>query len=57
MPSTRRKKLKREGQERWTLADYGNMSEMLGEGNSNSIETDLENGPEGLGDSGALLHH
>ena len=51
MPSTRRQKAKaRRSRELDMLSDYGNMDVMLGEGNSNSIERELDsliNVPEG----------
>ena len=43
MPSTRRQKAKaRKSRELDLLADYGNMDIMLGDGNSNSIERELD---------------
>ena len=43
MPSTRRQKAQaRKSRELDTLSDYGNMDVMLGEGNSNSIERELD---------------
>ena len=54
MPSTRRQKAKaRKSRELDMLSDYGNMGVMLGEGNSNSIERELDsliNVPEGQHD-------
>ena len=51
MPSTRKQKTKvRKSRELDMLSDYGNMDVMLGEGNSNSIERELDsliNAPEG----------
>ena len=51
MPSTRKQKAKaRKSRELDMLSDYGNMEVMLGEGNSNSIERELDsliNVPEG----------
>ena len=51
MPSTRRQKAKaRRSRELDMLSDYGNMDVMLSEGNSNSIERELDsliNVPEG----------
>ena len=51
MPSTRKQKAKaRKSRELHMLSDYGNMDVMLGEGNSNSIERELDsliNVPEG----------
>ena len=43
MPSTRRQKAKaRKSRELDMLSDYGNMDIMLGDGNSNSIEKELD---------------
>ena len=43
MPSTRRQKAKaRKSRELDMLSDYGNMDIMLGDGNSNSIERELD---------------
>ena len=43
MPSTRKQKAKaRKSRELDMLSDYGNMDVMLGEGNSNSIERELD---------------
>ena len=43
MPSTRKQKAKaRKSRELDMLSDYGNMDLMLGEGNSNSIERELD---------------
>ena len=54
MPSTRRQKAKaRKSRELDMLSDYGNMDVMLGDGNSNSIERDLDaliNVPDGRRD-------
>ena len=54
MPSTRRQKAKaRKSRELDMLSDYGNMDLMLGDGNSNSIERDLDaliNVPDGRRD-------
>ena len=54
MPSTRRQKAKaKKSRELYVLSDYGNMDVMLGEGNSNSIERELDsliNVPEGQQD-------
>ena len=54
MPSTRRQKAKaRKSRELEMLSDYGNMDVMLGDGNSNSIERDLDsliNAPDGRRD-------
>ena len=51
MPSTRKQKAKaRKSRELDMFSDYGNMDVMLGEGNSNSIERELDsliNAPEG----------
>ena len=50
MPSTRKQKAKdRKSRKLDMLSDYGNMDVMLGDGNSNSIERELDhlnNGPE-----------
>ena len=54
MPSTRRQKAEaRKSRELDMLSDYGDMDVMLGEGNSNSIERELDsliNVPEGRQD-------
>ena len=54
MPFTRRQKAKaRKSRELDMLSDYGNMDVMLGDGNSNSIERDLDaliNVPDGRRD-------
>ena len=43
MPSTRKQRAKaRKSRELDRLSDYGNMDVMLGEGNSNSIERELD---------------
>ena len=43
MPSTRKQKVKtRKSRELDMLSDYGNMNVMLGDGNSNSIERELD---------------
>ena len=43
MPSTRKQKAKaRKSRELDMLSDYGNMDVMLGDGNSNSIERELD---------------
>ena len=51
MPSTRRQKVKtKRSRELGMLSNYSNMDLMLGDGNSNSIERELDsliNGPEG----------
>ena len=43
MPSTRKKVKARKSREMDVLSDYVNMDVMLGEGNSMSLERELEN--------------